>query len=54
MLRGLVDVNYKLVLAKGICHVPLQLLTCDMSLKGLQGWNKVLCPPEKLVEWVFR
>ena len=55
-------VNYKLALAKGICHlllwrlnpVLLQLLTFNTPGREFRMENKVFCASGKLVEQVFR
>ena len=53
-----ITVSYKLVLAKGSCHPPLQilnsmllqLLTLDMALRKIKMENEALCVPSKLLE----
>ena len=53
--RDLSGVNYRLVLAKGICHLPqrrlnpvwLQLLTINMPWKEFSMEKEALCAPEK-------
>ena len=55
-------VNYKLALAKGICHLPLwrlnpvlqQLLTFNMPGRESRVESEAPCAPRKLVEQVFR
>ena len=55
-------VNYKLALAKGICHlllwrwnpVLLQLLTFNTPRRELRMENKAFCASGKLVEQIFR
>ena len=55
-------VNFRLVLAKGICILPLQrlnpvllqLLTFDTPWRGFRVEGEALCAPGKLVEQVFR
>ena len=55
------SVNYRLALAKGICHLPLwrlnhvllQLLTFHMARREFRVESEALCAPEKLVEQIF-
>ena len=55
-------VNFRLVLAKGICLLPLQrlnsmllqLLTFHTPWRGFRVESDALCAPGKLVEQVFR
>ena len=47
------------MLAKGICHPPLQILnsvplTLDMALRKFRVENEALCDPRKYLEQVFR
>ena len=66
-IRPSLGINYKLVLAKGICHLPLWelkpvlLQLCDLRhvLKGAGGGrgvenrNEAVCALGKLAEQVF-